>query len=433
MKLPISILRFHQYLETILIPGLLMGLGFYFNPLDPLLVHQNFPWMWFGPVLIALRYNYKYALGATAALLLGVFYTLHFPGFSWNDYWLWLLGGLLLTVLCNSLQAKYAKQQNKYLEQLDYLNEKTGILSRDNQVLRLSHEYLEQSLIVKPITLRSALVEIRKLLESNPAVFPQEAASALLQLLAYYASLEKAGLYLMSNNQVQAEPIAWIGTRENLRVDDVFVRLCISRQKTSYITLEGLQTDKTSHYAAVVPLLTFNNQLLGLLAVTEITFLSLHQETLKTLTILLAYYADRLWTSQQNNQIKLNYSEMSSDFIDELARCLHLWSDIEVDSAIVEFTIHANSQINNIVFEIEAQRRGIDCIWLQDLEKGKRIFVLMPLAMPAVVAGYFERIKALLANKFQIELGSGAVLTMTYQLSLYKNIEQLLNDLLRKL
>ena len=54
--------------ESVMLPLLGVALGIWINPLDPLWTHAAFPWIWFGPLILALRYGpFPGLAGAVAA------------------------------------------------------------------------------------------------------------------------------------------------------------------------------------------------------------------------------------------------------------------------------------------------------------------------------------------------------------------------------
>lgn len=55
-----------RWLEVLCIPLLVVGMAWLWNPSDPMLLKAAFPWLWFAPALVALRY------GVLAGLLAGM-------------------------------------------------------------------------------------------------------------------------------------------------------------------------------------------------------------------------------------------------------------------------------------------------------------------------------------------------------------------------
>ena len=43
--------------ESLLLPLLAVGVGIWLNPLDPLWTHAAFPWAWFAPAILTMRYG----------------------------------------------------------------------------------------------------------------------------------------------------------------------------------------------------------------------------------------------------------------------------------------------------------------------------------------------------------------------------------------
>ena len=130
-----------------MLPLLAVALGIWLNPLDPLWVRSAFPWAWFAPIILALRYGPFPGLAAAGVLLLA------WLGFSVSGRIagefpkINFLGGLIFVMLCGEfssarlIRARRAEGVQRYLDQrLDYL-------THQYYLLRLSHDRLEQDLL----------------------------------------------------------------------------------------------------------------------------------------------------------------------------------------------------------------------------------------------------------------------------------------------
>jgi len=62
--------RLVVWLETFGVTLVIPVIGAVLNREDPFFVHAEFPWVWFGPLLVALRYGIAPALGSVALLAL---------------------------------------------------------------------------------------------------------------------------------------------------------------------------------------------------------------------------------------------------------------------------------------------------------------------------------------------------------------------------
>ena len=66
--------------ETVLIPAFTLLLGYLVNRPDPLWINADFPWAWFAPMMIALRYGPIAGLFSAGILLFG------WAGFNQQDF-----------------------------------------------------------------------------------------------------------------------------------------------------------------------------------------------------------------------------------------------------------------------------------------------------------------------------------------------------------
>src|SRR3954468_10705025 len=83
------------WIEAVAFSAIAIAMGRYFSPEDPLLTDSHFPWPWFAPVLLALRYGVMPGI-ASSALLLAGWYLLQVDPVTAEVPKLYFLGGLLM-------------------------------------------------------------------------------------------------------------------------------------------------------------------------------------------------------------------------------------------------------------------------------------------------------------------------------------------------
>lgn len=414
-------------IESFAIPGAILALGFYFNPSDPFFSRETFPWVWLAPVLVSLRYGLRYGLLALAIVLAAIFYAINISHLEFPSYPIFILGGIILTLICSEFKEAWSKQQRYLQEQTSYLKERIESLSREHSVLRFSHTRLEQSLITKPITLREALLNLKTFLQSSQGILTKDTADRFLQLLAHYTSFEKGALFLNNNGNIDINPIAQLGINKTLALNDPLVKRSLETKETSCFAVNILETKIKSDYLVVAPLLCSDGRLLGLLTISDMPFLMLHSETLRVLSILLAYFSDEVWASQQAIALQKQYPDCPADFAAELFKVGHLWRDIKVDSAILAFYAYPNPDQNTVISELLSTHRSFDRIWQTQNEKCKIMITLMPLATSSTIKGRLDRIDKLI-ERFPRALIEQKLIEIRYwQISSYPNITQLLD------
>jgi hypothetical protein len=408
-------LRLNALIESTVFPVVLLLTIYYFNQQDPLLLHASFPWVWLLPILIALRYGLAGSLITVAVYVLAMFFTVRYRYFDWASYQVWFLGGVAATVICNEYHAYWQRKQHKIIRKSDYLENRLESLSRAYSAMRISHDRLEESLITKPVTLRGAIADLRAVLAENQGQLTTTSARQLLAILANTAMIGKGALYLMENNKLSATPIGTIGPADTLRINDPLVTRCLKSQETFYVAINTLGENDVSDYQAVVPMMTADQRMMGLLTVSELPFSSMTDESLRIMTLLMAYFADEIYSTQAANAILHAYPDCPPFFAMELLRLQHLYKISGIDSTLFIYTFPQDQSGHRLRHFIKQQIRGVDVFWERQNTTTLQLIILMPLTLNGMVSAYTSRIDTIIKGELNTTLQAG-VLSMRHDL-----------------
>lgn len=380
--------------ETLLLPILVIGLGMGINPGDPLWIDAGFPWAWFAPVILALRYGPFPGLAASVMLLFAWFVL---SGLGWIGAEfpkLYFLGGLILVMLVGEFTSVLVGRARRAESSQSYLDQRLAYLTHQYYLLRLSHDRLEQDLISRPMAMREALATLRELTAADEAVsHPLPGAEGLLRLLAQYCQLEKATIHAFAGGELDQLPVACLGGASLLDPADPMVRHAQAEGALTHVA-QGLQTgENPSQYVIVAPLQTVEGQQLGLLTVEQVPFFALHDEMLQTLNLLLGYYSDGLVMQSVAAPIRRAVPECPSEFAFELQRLWRVRQDFDVKSIIVALKFDTQPEVEDLLLQIRRQKRSLDVTWLIESERSRILVTLMPLAGTAAAEGYLARIE----------------------------------------
>lgn len=391
-----------MWLETIVISLCAVALGLLFQGDKLFQPGAEFPWIWFAPVLVALRYGVMPGI-ASSLVLIAVWLLLayqapgkvHFP----EQYF---LGGLILVMLCGEFSAAWVTRLRRAEETNHYLDERLSRITRRHLLLRLSHERMEQEVLSKPATLREALIGLRQLAIAQVG-FPMPAANSLLQLLAQYCQLESAAVYTPVAGGTHLR-MSEIGSPPELSADDPLLLHALEHKSLSHL-LTGRLSDTAlpSPFLVIAPIITSDGYLLGVLAINHMPFFALNDETLQMLAVMLGYYADCVVEAESTRRFLERLPAAPHDFAGEFSKLLHLQQSYGVDSHVVALVFHDNEIGRQAGAQLARIRRGLDVVW--QVEEGQRLVIinLMPLASAATVDGYLLRIEIWLKEY----LGSG--------------------------
>jgi hypothetical protein len=387
------------WLEAVVIPVLGIGLCYLVSPDDPFFVNKGeFPWTWFAPVLVALRYGVMAGITGAAILLIG--WWLIMAGTPAEFPKLYFLAGVILVMISGEYSTTWRTRLRRVGELNAYLTERFTRIMNQLNVLRLSHDALEHDLITQPATLRDALYELRMLMASRAAGGTLPAAQEILVLLAHHCQLEAAAVYEITGGQYTQR--ARLGEPPQLKPNDSLLECALERRTLAHLQTQDLRADLPTGHLVVAPIITSGDQLLGVLVVTRMPFFALNQDSLRVLSLLLGLYADSVVVSDRVAEVMSQVPRCPYDFADELVKLMRLQRDYDINSHIVVLQFGAHPERVDMILFATRLRRRFDVQWQFGgaEQQSTGIANLMPLATEVAVRGYLERMEVALRDRF---------------------------------
>lgn len=409
---PTTPLRFPnlvKWLETTVLTLVPPLSGYLLNPTDPLFVHSEFPWLWFGPLLVALRYGVAPALTSVSLLIL-LRYGAFLGGLDTTAFPLhFMLGGALMALIAGQFSNVWSTRLRRSDLLSRHAAERFEQLSHAYFMVRYSHDRLEQNLVSRPVTLRQAMVELRRLLDEGGGATSRELVHELLVLLAHYCSLSSAAIYAVHNGVPEEEPLATCGQGAALRKDDLMLRSALESAHTAFQTANRLKEGEESSYLAVAPIRTSSGHVLGLLLVSEMPFMALHRETIQIMGVLLAYSADNIEAADIARSITSVYPDCPTDFGAELVKMTRMRRELDIISTLAVINLESGPRCEEICQLLERQQRGLDHGWRRTLDWGCQFVTLMPFSGTSAAEGYQMRLDSTLKKQCQSSLQSPGI------------------------
>lgn len=384
-----------MWLETVVITLSVVAAGMFFQHDNPFQIGGEFHWIWFAPVLIALRYGVAPGF-VSSLLLITAWKVLDYLSAARESFpEQFFLGGLILVMVCGEFSAAWNARLRRAEETNHYLDERLSRITLRHLLLRLSHDRMEQEILTKPVTLRDALSGLRRLTSAqSDSQLP--AAPALLQLLTQYCQLESAAIFVISaaGKYVLASAV---GSPPALLGSDPLLHYALEHQSLSHLLVEGMaDTEQPSPFLVVAPILTSGGESLGVLAIDRMPFLALNDENLQMLSVMLGYYADCVNEAEGTRRFKDIFPEAPADFAAEFSRLLRLQRTFSINSYIVMLSFENDDSGRQAIANLTHIRRGLDISWQTSVANRILLANLMPLANESAVEGYLIRIETLM-------------------------------------
>jgi len=388
--------RLFIYGETAVFCLLFLYAGLYLRPADPFLLLSSYQAYLPFALVVTLA-------GGTGAGLLALAFAAAMARFYYTPYpYQPLLWTALITLAAGEFKIYWDRKIHMYSEERDYFREKLRDLTRNFILLKMSHERLEKNYILRPVSIRGSLEEIRgMLLKEAPA-----ACQSLMDLLANFYGLESASLHVRREGSGSWEERARTGLGAPLELKDPLLRLALTKREAAFFTTAGLRDEGESAYVAVIPYFEgAEEKPRALIAVREIPFLQLNRDNLLTIALYLSFFMSEFVDTKRFAAEAEAFPRLDSAVFKELARLQKLRRDFGVDSVALRFRADYGDLSKQVSSFIESEIRGLDLSY-SACDEHCMTLVILPLTDYSNSEVFTSRVESKVAKAFASFEGS---------------------------
>ena len=424
------------WIETVLITLLVPLFGYWVNENDPFFLNHTFPWLLFAPLLPAMRYGFGH--GFTSAIILICIITLgwrtelvpidRFPSGV-------VLGLLMLTMLVGEFTDMWLRQLGKQEVINKAQRKRLDEFTRNYQLLKVSHDRLENRLASSTNSLREALVNLKikaKSIEGQSNVLKKVAVD-ILTMLADYSYVQSANIYQIKDNKlINTMPLASLGNSTLTDSYNPIIRKSLETCQLVSVNSEAYEKDDNpmnkNNVLAAVPVSDVEGFIWGVIAIHEMPFVAFHQENLQLIAVLCGHIGDLISHAEQ--RYSYGNSE-SSVFLHYLKRAIADRKDFDIETILLVLTLPEKKDIsNNIETLLLGQMRGLDRAWVQKNSEGRTVvFLLMPLTTIIEFEGYRERMSQIFKERLGMHWENMDIETSFREITGKETINNLMTEL----
>ncbi|MEO2069524.1 MAG: PelD GGDEF domain-containing protein [Desulfurobacteriaceae bacterium] len=350
-------------------------LGYKMNPKDPFFIHSSV-----NPFILLLVVFTLY-YGLMASLFFFVFLVLALQYIYTSLPLQFILWSLLITLICGEFHFYWREKISVYRERNRYLFSKLKELRKNFFLLKISHDQLESHYLVKPLSIRKILSEIKKKLFS---MNDEEAIKDLMELISQVFHVQSASLYLKKGETYVYK--ASVGRKVQFLPDDPLVQKALESKQPVFVS-----SGKNTSYLAVIPIEDD-----ALFLIKEMPFIQLNLENILSIAVSLNWFMKEKSNSFSLEKVPKVLRELPPEFLKEIKVTSELNRKFGIKSSLVIFKVP--SEFEDFPFFLEEKVRGLDMVGTIPLKKVLYVFVLLPLSSFSNAKGFIERIKKELNN-----------------------------------
>jgi polysaccharide biosynthesis protein PelD len=389
-------------LETLAVLIGVPAIGFWIRPADPLFAHAGFPWLIFASLLPALRYGFAH--GFFSALVsngyLGA--AAHFRILGVEQFPLqYGIGVLLSAMLAGEFTDLWTKRNNQQHIINDYQHMRLEEFTRSYHLLKVSHDRMEHRLAAGTVSLREALMGLRRRLmqaKGCEALNP-ESGQYILQLFADYVAIRVAAVYRIDpSGDLSPDPVATLGRQRHGPQHEI-VRHAL--QECCLMSIRDIlerQPDAHDGPLVAVPIVDVNRGVHGIVVIEDMLFLSMQEENLRLLAVIGGHIGDMLSLATIRGA-----DADSAHFMRETRRAILNFRQHGLPAMLISMDLPDGEPGREIEALLRRQRRGLDCLWVRESQDRRTLLLLMPLTGPAEYEGYRKRVEEILREHFGLQ------------------------------
>jgi len=372
--------------EVLLFTIFFFFVGYFLNPSDPLLTSSPInPFLLF---LLVVTLYYGLEVGFLSFLLevaaMGIFYK------SWDVRF--LLWSLLYVLIAGEFHFSWTRKIKVTEEENLYFKDKIRRQASDFILLKLSHDQLEKHYMVKPVSIRLIIGQLKEKLKNfeRGATAEKEIFEKLKELMVSGFYVQEAALFLPFSGDFRC--VFSIGGVKYLNLDDFLVRKALEEKEAVFIS--QVESEVRSDYLAVIPVYDFasGDRLLGIFVLRRIPFNYFNSDTILSLGVILFWLLNEMESaglvSRMDSLLKRYFDY---EFLKELSVMISLRERTGIESSMVIYRIdHLQEDFPLFLSE---RIRGLDMLNVVDLGDARLVFVMLPLSSISSAKGFVARIE----------------------------------------
>jgi len=326
-----------QVFEVVSFSLIIIAGGYYFDKLDPLLVHYEFSFLILWLAIVTLFYGLNMGL-----IMWTVFAIVSFFNYA-NDpvFTSVLLENLFFVFLFGLFFSNLHNEMDKYKVKTKYLQLRLKELTNAFFTLKISHDKLEAIYIIQPASFRFVISEI---LESSNHSTPKDSAKNTLRVLKKFFSVNSAMIWRVKGD-VPHHPFASIGDiDETVDKNDKLIKEALTQKRAIY--LNDLEDKEQTSYLYAIPFMDKRDTVVAILIIKDIPFLFYHEDTLLKINVVFNYIwteykkrasLDKIRESKHEAIALENNNHERQDIVDfklEVVRLNNILQGFEIDSRV---------------------------------------------------------------------------------------------------
>ncbi len=305
-----------------------------------------------------------------------------------------ILEYLVFILLFGEFHFHFGRKNRQDKEEKVYLKEKFRELSNAFFALKISHDQLEKGYLLKPVTLRSLIIDLSKYVDEK------ESFEKLFETFVEAFSL-KAALFCEFDEDLKVVQEIPLGdsTVGYDKEHHMVVQATLTKEPV-FLAQSSIEMMEKEPVLAVLPLLDSDEDILGIYIIQKMDFLEFNKDNILKIQILLEYLIqERAYNRVKTTKVEhLAFSNLDARFVFEINRLKSMYKHFDINSSFL--IVRTKEPTLSLVMDNFRQKKMRLLDMVDKIEKGDEFFYLflLPLERVSGAVSFKSRVENELKN-----------------------------------
>ena len=378
------------WFETIALTAIMIVASFVTQQQDPFRLGGGFPWPVLGPLLAGLRYGFVYGFVSALLILvvLGVAINLQWQAASGFPL-PWAIGVVIVAMVAGEFRDMWGRRLHRLEGAFQYRAERLEEFTRNYQLLRLSHDRLEQTVANSGLSLREGIMHLQSTLDAIDGL-TETSLQKLIEFVAEYGALTQACIVGITADRIDtARILARVGGDFTIDDNDPVLKTALETGELAAVNLITENAANHNQLLAAIPVTDSTGEIHAMLLVRSMPFFAFQENNLKLIAVLVAHGVDHLRFGAATSSV--------TRFIASFERVRRDHEEFRLDAMLLRLS-GARADVMAAYEKLRSSIRAIDMICLTQDKEQPVIWIMLPLTNPAEAQAWMQRADGVLAK-----------------------------------
>ena len=301
----------------------------------------------------------------------------------------WAIGVVVVAMVAGEFRDMWGRRLHRLEGAYQYRAERLEEFTRNYQMLRLSHDRLEQTVANSGLSLREGIMHLQSALDAIDGL-TESSLQKLIEFVAEHGAITQACIMGISADRVDTTRVlARIGEDFPIDDNDPVLKTALESGELAAVNLLTENAANENQLLAAIPVADSTGEIYAVLLVRSMPFFAFHENNLKLIAVLVAHGVDHLRFGAATSSI--------ARFMASFERVHQDYEEFKLDATFLRLS-GARADVMAAYEKLRSSIRAIDMICMIHDKDQPVIWIMLPLTNAVETQAWMQRADGVLTR-----------------------------------